>query len=309
MGLETVPDLKPARFRILANGKPLPVGKIVIWTVSTSSTIKSGPADILPDGTLEVRASELPPLEEPGEFRLSSSGAGPEDLIFEVSTPMPRPDGRIIEVNVGMHPLEIALHGVDQINGPPPDKVWLLLRPHRNDEDGQWGRVFDDGEEISAARPIVLPKVQDGACDVAIGITGAEAWFGRVTVGPSGAPLEVRLKPASDLRYDIVLPDGRRIRRGAGLFRNGEEIHLSPAWGTDTYRSLPCGTYRLQILGSNSTGATRETNVKRGPDESRIRAETSYSRLSRDHLPWWTSARFISDRLATETAQLTTVAP
>jgi hypothetical protein len=83
--------------------------------------------------------------------------------------------------------------------------------------------VFRDGYEVSAEPSISVPGVQDGTYDVLVGVAGAEVWRGIAKVGPGGPRISAVLKPGSDIRFEIVTPDGSP-GFSVDLFKDGKKF-------------------------------------------------------------------------------------
>jgi hypothetical protein len=82
-------------------------------------------------------------------------------------------------------------------------------------------------------------------------------------VRPDAEPVEVELKPGSDVHVKIVTPTGEET--GAGeLIKNGRVLDVWPDYKTQTYRALGLGNYVLRIYG---TDHWKRPGDRRGPDE------------------------------------------
>lgn len=288
MGLVTArePVGAPVHFRILLNGMPISLGERVDWRISSAKNFVGGQTEAKADGIIAVPRHHFVDASRPvKEVELYALGLGAGATRFRITMPAPGNLDETTDVPVKLSPLEITLENQDRLNAPAPEKVFLYFTPHREEDDASiglpnaldgsyevWvGATGDDvyryGYEVPAQPSIYLPAVQDGAYDVFIGAAGAEVWHGTARVGPGASSIQAALKPGSDVRFEIVAPDGSRTFR-ADIFKDGKKIEVWPDYETRSYRALPRGQYEICIRGSDWFDEYRQSQkLKRGPDE------------------------------------------
>jgi hypothetical protein len=275
-----IPELAgPVRFQILTNGKPLQQDLEIAWRLASEGGTTDSAATVLADGVIEIPREQFTLRDRPATslgFKLYRLGE--DGVIFETQLSAPWSFDDLTKVDVKVSSLEIVLQNRDGLNAPPPDKAFLGLRrlPDDNSDDHQrevfsdtqtGSTLFREKSEIGATPSIRLAAVQKGKYQVWIGVPGAEIWRDTVVVGPTGTKVEAKLKPGSDLRFQIFAPNGQRVT-WVSLLQNGEEVKAQRETTDREYRALPCGSYVLRIQPSDFFERERpELKTKRGPDQ------------------------------------------
>lgn len=268
----------PVRFQILVNGKTLPQGLEIGWMMAGGQNMRSS-ATVLSDGVVELPREHFTLRDRPIttlKFTLNSFTEGA--AIFETRVSPPWRFDDLTKIDVKVSSLEIVLRNREGLNGPPPDNAFVGLSCVMDDSSkGEPSEVFSHSQtgsslfrqenQVIATPSVRLPAVGAGKYYLYIGVPGAEIWRDTVVVGPNPSRIEATLKPASDLRFKIITPDGQRTT-WASLLKDGREIEPQRDSRDNTYRALPCGNYTLRIPPSDFFERQRpELKTKRGPDE------------------------------------------
>ncbi len=275
----------PVLCRILLNGQPMDSGEKIEWRLSSPGGQVSSTTQIRSGGIVELPREHFGhPQRGATEIHLSTLNEKDSATKFAVTMRAPPDADAITDVAVTLRPLEIVLRNVNGLNAPPPETATVLMLRRDSDsrppnapgevtlpDDAQLdfarGRVRMDGFLVKTQPAIALPRVQVGSYDVFIAVSGAEVWHGRVTVGPGTSRVDAHLQPGSDVRFNIVLPNGDR-RGWAPLFKDGKQLDLRYDFEKGSYRALACGSYILRIAGSDAADADGGgRKLKRGPDE------------------------------------------
>jgi hypothetical protein len=266
------PKATAAHYRILVNGQPLAAPGHVSWeTFSQSNKRNSGTSEVGSDGTIAIeRRYFTAGADSTASVVLSGSYlSGASE--FEQKIPGSVDFDSTKTINVQTFPLEIEIHGSENLNAPYEGKVefeMVRLQPNQRNElpDRPW-MEFDEIDQIVADPTIRLPSVQAGTYGIWIAHAGSEIWKGIVEVGLGMRPIKATLRPGSDVRYTITSPAGT-FPGGGGLYRNGIAMKIEPAYRDRVYQFLPVGDYVLNIPGTEIIEEYERTqNVRRGPDE------------------------------------------
>lgn len=256
----------PAKYHILVNGNPLPEGAKIGWFVGSESTGRSSSAEVKRDGTIELdRSLFTNPKATPTIVVLTGSGRNdPTEVDFSAETSAPKSLDDVTDVTVETIPLEIRLKNLESLNGSAPTTARITLTPtgHLSYLAGR----FADEKEFPADKPITFPQIQAGVHRLTIAVTGSELWEGEVRVAPAQPPLEIALKPGSDLTFRLLAPDHHRVY-GAQLLKEGKQAERRLISENDTYRSLGCGEYVLRVFGSSQFARRQGRTIVPGPDE------------------------------------------
>jgi hypothetical protein len=275
----------PVRFRILLNGKPISSGQRVAWTISSTVDTVSDRTEANADGVVELPRHHFLDTSRPAkDVEFNAWGHQANEPTFSATAPAPGSLDATTDVPVRLSPLEITLMNQDRLNAPAPQKAFLYFLPHREKShtsdglpdaiDGTYEvwmgtvgvNVYRDGYEVSAQPSISLPAVQDGIYDVLVGVAGAEVWRGIAKVGPGAPKIDAALKAGSDVRFEVVPPDGSP-GFSTEIFKDGRKFEAESNYPYG-YRALPCGKYEICIRGSEWFDEYRQImKLKSGPDE------------------------------------------
>ena len=273
----------PVRFQILTNGKPLPRDMEISWRVFSENGSFNSEVTVQPEGVIEISRAHFTTPDRPAtKVELKMFGVGEGAVIFDTEFSPPWSFDEITKVDLRTASLEIVLGNREGLNAPPPDEAFVGVKRVSDEKESsaegelkskffshsQTGSsLFREGNKISVNRSIRLPAIADGKYEVWIGVRGAEVWHQAVTVGPKDTKVDATLHAGSDLRFEVLLPDGRRTAWGR-LLKDGAEFEAYFDSRTYSYHALPCGKYVLRIPGSDPAGEVRDDKkIKRGPDE------------------------------------------
>jgi hypothetical protein len=275
----------PVRFQIFANGQPLPQDTEIDWRIDSENGPISSSANVTADGVVAIpRLHFLIPNRRPLSLKIESFGLRDGGVIFAAKLSPPWNFKEITKVDLKVSSLEISLGNRNGLNAPPPDKAFVGIRrvsdERRDLAPGisepepsifiySWrgSSLFREVNEMSATPSIRFSAIEEGKYHVWIGVRGAEIWHQTLTVGPRNTKVEAMLSPGSDLRFEIVLPDGQR-RNWALLLKDGKEVEALQDTRNCNYHALPYGKYVLRIVGSDADDKYRvDKKLTRGPDE------------------------------------------
>lgn len=268
MGQETPQQRnEKVRFQILVNEEPVKDLRVwwnVFWADGnrTSSSIETDAEGIMGlEGKYFAKPNDPP-------SKVSFSSLNEESgVIFDKEVPVPSNLDSITTIKIDASRLEIRLQNLDRLNISNPGKARIELRPHRSDEEAQLLGEYFQAKETTIQGSVVISSVENGTYDIWLSVEGAAIWRGAVVVRPSGTVVDAALKPGSDLRFDVVMPDGRHSN-WAPIFKEGKALNIKPDFHSGVYRGLACGKYQLRIPSSDWILEYRaKEKIRAGPDE------------------------------------------
>jgi hypothetical protein len=268
--MEPAPVIGVVRFQVLVNGEPLPAGTDLTYEIQTRGGDESNRKPVSANGMLELEKKLFANPGRPvNQVKLSARGPAGRGLRFDAEVPAPTDLDALTTVNVEASPLRLKLHNLDRLNAPRPERGTVIISKHTIPiPERFWFRSgARETVPISAESIMVFPALECGTYDVWITLPGSDVWHGVVEVSGDGAPVDVRLKPGSDVRFEIVGPEGRSAF--AQLIKDGKPVDAEPDHrDRHLYRALPCGNYVLHIAGNEPTKQIYGGRTfKPGPDE------------------------------------------
>ena len=254
------PARRPVRFRILANGKPLPSGTSVNWGLFAGTCLLSAFADVDSTGILNLARENFVNRRDAitielrnGEFRDVKA------LTFSVQLPIPQNLDELTDVNVDVVAMRLQIEP-SRKQSPEQSEARVRIQKH-NKPDSEEGEAYWDlpMNEFQAplAEPVVF-SIQKGTYNLEVLASGSarhRSLFDAVM--PEGA-IHVSLAPGADLRFEPIRPDGERETSWI-LLQGGKEV---PDYRVildedKPYRGLPIGYYVLHINSSVEEAARR----------------------------------------------------
>jgi hypothetical protein len=267
-----IANTNPVIFKILVNGKPLPLGFKVDWQVDRESGYVSDVVEADMHGAVAIpREQFLDPQKRPTGVALNSTVLDPADRFwFDVHLPVPRDLDVVSNVEVKVFAVHLSLGNLSKLNRPSGTKVAVQIRKKLNGETSRTSYPESEPRKFEAAvkGPVVLPLLQSGTYLLEIEMLGAARWSQAVELSPANPEITASLQPGSDVHFNVSGTAEDKVFATSTLLKDGNEFETSFDDKSRTYKSLPCGNYVLHIPSSDEI---RENSMmesyQAGPDE------------------------------------------
>ena len=270
MGEKIAPPIPapPVRFRIVVNDEPMVPGSEIWWDVGGMTSTSR----ISRDGTLHLeRSIFLEPDRKATRVILSSNAwrtKTAEGPTFHVDVPIPPDFDLVTEVNVKLFSFPLTVHSPKGPTNPQETKAYVRIQQRSpqdlNEPAGRFIPTLDRRFDVALAHPVIL-SLQSGDYEIVVTSSGAARLVKQVTVPLEPASLDIQLSAGSDLRYELLRPDGEK-RAPVELVKDGQRVSdLYYDSEVRTFRWLPPGSYVLRIPSSKDLGSGDGDFVGYGP--------------------------------------------